>query len=488
MALAQIIERLRSQGTDDATYEAKSCTVGLSKDVWETVSAFANTRGGTLLLGVNEADGFTPVPDFPIDRVCDQFVSGIGDGGSRSVLENPPEYQIEREILDGRPVLVIYVDELPAAQKPCFIRARGIQGGGYKRVDDKDIRLSPNELYAIQSVTAVDASDRAPVDGASVDDLDEAVCEVLFSRALMLSPRSMRGADSIDERLKRLNLTNSQGDVVRAGLLVAGKYPQQFFPKLAVDIAAHIGTSKGGSGSLRFRDRVVCEGTIGEMIEDAVHAVAKNLKRRSTVSSLGRSDELEIPELVLREAVTNALVHRSYNPRFDGEAVSVDIFDDRVELTNPGGLWGKSWGDLADGRSCCRNATLMKLLSLVPLPSGAGAPAEGNGTGILLMMAEMEKRGLRPPEFYPAIDHFKVILWRPSERASAGSRVDFASDVSGIEQSLGEHSELSINELAKQNGLSLSQARRRVRELIAQGRIEATAAPTSRNRKYRLCR
>lgn len=62
----------------------------------------------------------------------------------------------------------------------------------------------------------------------------------------------------------------------------------------------------------------------------------------------------------LREAIANALIHRDYDSRFEGEAISIDIYEDRVEVVNPGGLWGgKSRANLADGRSCCRNATLM---------------------------------------------------------------------------------------------------------------------------------
>lgn len=94
-------------------------------------------------------------------------------------------------------------------------------------------------------------------------------------------------------------------------------------------------------------------------------------------------------------------MHRSYNDRFDGEAVAIDVFDDRVEITNPGGLWGKSKKDLVDGRSCCRNTTIMKLMSLVPLPSEQGSPAEGNGSGLLLMVNEMKANCLKEPEFYP---------------------------------------------------------------------------------------
>ena len=223
---------------------------------------------------------------------------------------------------------------------------------------------------------------------------------------------------------------------------------------------------------------------IGEMIEDAVRAVAKNLRRPSLVNGVGRIDELELPEAVLREAVTNALLHRSYNERFDGESVSVDVFEDRVEIDNPGGLWGKSPDDLADGRSCCRNPTLMKLMSLALLPSGSGSPAEGNGSGIPFMMSEMAARGLEPPEFYPALDHFKVVLRRPL--AASGRSDAVRRGANFVEQMLRSHGEMSLREIAQESDLTLNQARKRVKDLIAAGRVEATASPTSRNRKYRL--
>ncbi len=482
MFVNEILSVLRKQGRDDARYEAKSCTHDLSKDVWESVSAFANTNGGTLLLGVDERDGFVPVKDFQADRVCDQFVSGMGDGGSPSCLANPPEYHVERAAYEGEVVLVVHIDELPMSQKPCYIKARGVLGGSYKRIDDKDVRLSENEVYTLQSATVIDQSDRELVDGATVADLDETVYEAAFSRALQLAPRSMRGARDTLERLRRLNFTDSQGCVIRAGLLVAGEYPQQFFPKLHVDVAVHPGVAKGVSGELRFRDRTICEGTLGEMIEDALAAVAKNLRRRSVVRGLGRFDELEIPEIVLREAIANALVHRSYNKRFDGESVAVDVFDERVEITNPGGLWGKSKDNLADGRSCCRNATIMKLMSFVSPPSGIGFLVEGNGTGIPLMMAEMKKYRLDPPEFYPAMDHFKVILRRPNEE----DRRAVVATKTAIEVLLQRGGEMSIRELAEKSGMSISQARRRVKDLIECGVIETTAPTTSKNRKYRL--
>lgn len=483
--ISEVIRKLRKQGRDDADYEVKKCEKDLSNDVWESVSAFANTDGGTLLLGIDEESGFSFVQNFQMDRVCDQFVAGMADGeSSGGRLTNVPKYRINRISCDEGIALEIYISELDVAQKPCYITKRGIQGGSYKRIDDKDIKLSPNEIFEIQSATEVDNSDRTIVENAARVDLDANVYEAIFARALTVMPRSMRGANTVEDRLRRLNFVDPNDNVMRAGLLVAGVYPQQFFPKLNVDVAVHPGTEKSAGGALRFKDRTLCEGTLGEMIEDAIVAVSKNLRRRTVIEGLDRKDGLEIPETVLREAVTNALIHRSYNPRFDGEAVAIDIYDDRVEITSPGGLWGKSRADLADGRSCCRNATIMKLMSLAPLRNSQGTPAEGNGSGILLMINDMLANGLDQPEFYPRLDHFKVILRRPVPKENSQTLVEKGEGY--IENLLATKGEMSIRELAEETGMTINQVRRRVNKLLDAGIFEATAPKTSRSRKYRI--
>lgn len=323
-------------------------------------------------------------------------------------------------------------------------------------------------------------SDRDAVAGAGADDLDETLVDRTIDRAFSLTPRAMRGAPDKQTKLERLNILDSQGNVTKAGLLVVGTYPQQFYPKLFIDVAVHAGTQKGMAGSLRFMDRTICEGTLGEMISDAVAAVAKNLRRTSTVQGVSRVDSLEIPEEVLREAIANAVIHREYGDRFCGQSIAVDVFDDRVEVTNPGGLYGgKTRENLFDGSSRCRNATLVKLMSIVPLPDGAGSPAEGNGSSIPMMIDAMRAHGLAEPLFCPGFDRFKVVLYR-----SKIEPVDHGGGL--IVTALKHYGELGTRELAERTGLTISQVRSRVNALIAQGELEPTAPATSRNRKYRL--
>lgn len=161
-------------------------------------------------------------------------------------------------------------------------------------------------------------------------------------------------------------------------------------------------------------------GGLGEVIEDAVAATAKSLMRISTVEGSGRKDELEIPEEVLREAIANAVIHREYGPRHVGQSVTVDIYPDRVEITNPGGLWGgKTLDNIADGTSLCRNAALMRLMSAVELPGGAGRPAEGGGGGVPFMIRAMQSKTLTAPDFKADIDSFRVTLGRSGTEIAA---------------------------------------------------------------------
>ena len=411
--LIPIVERLRAQRTDDEYVEVKACAQEISKKLWESVSSFANTDGGLILLGLEETDNFRPVRRFAIDKVLDQFVTGMGDGDPNGArITQPPAYHLHRLTFEDSPVLAIEVEELGADEKPCYITGRGVVGGSYKRVDDKDVKLSPSEVYSLTNYFTPSRADRRAVESAVVSDLSSEIVDGILERER--DSRVLRGTTTSEEKLRRLGIIDETGGVTLAGLLVCGSYPQQFFPKLVVDVAVHPGVQKSDPASeMRFLDREVCEGSIGEVVETAYRAIVRNLRTYSIVRGSGRTDSLEIPEEVLREVLANAVVHREYGAYFEGQAVSVDVYTDRIEVTNPGGLWGgKTKENIGDGMSVCRNATLMKLMSMLVLPGGGGVPVEGNGSGVPLMRSAMASRALAEPEFDPRIDSFKVVLGR----------------------------------------------------------------------------
>lgn len=491
--LGLVVDRLRRQRADDGAVEVKACRHELGSSVWESISAFANTAGGILILGLDESAGFQPVDDFELERVRDQLVSGMGDGGQLGRLANPPQYELSRVQFEDSQVLAVVIQELDLRQKPCYIRARGIQGGSYKRVDDKDIRLSPSELFEMQGALLPSDAECALVAGATANELDQGLVDAIVAARKRQSARVFMGANTRESQLQRLGIMAEDGTLRLAGLLAAGLYPQQFFPRLFVDVAVHPDVEKAAPGQPRFVDRRMCDGPLSACIEDALAVLARNLRKTSHVVGAERHDEWEIPEEVLREALCNALVHREYAPLYVGEAVSVDVYPDRIEVRNPGGLWGgKTVESLGDGSSRCRNPRLMSLMGAVPLERG-GFIAESQGTGIRYMIREMAARSLPAPEFRVTADSFTVILRREvpgAVAAQAPEPVAPSLDTYFLEErilmELDARHPTSARELAERIGVGVARIRYLLPKLIERGKVAPTAGETSRNRRYVL--
>lgn len=410
--IRQILERLRRQGNDDGRFEAKSCATDIGSSVWESVSAFANTSGGTLLLGINEKNGFRPVDGFDQNVIASKLMEGMGDGNPQGVrLTNPPEYEISRCEYEHKPFLVVDIHENPIEAKPCYVTAKGPKSGGYRRMDDKDIRLSATEVFEFENATLPSPADRGIVPEATVNDLNAAAVDLVLTAHA--GSKALRGAGSRTEQLARLNMTDNNGRVRLAGLLAAGQYPQQYYPKLLIDVSVHPDIEKSDPSGPRFLDRVLCDGNMPEAIDQAVEAVANNLRTPTFVIGAGARTDTEIPREVLREAIANAVIHREYDSRFTGEAVAVDVYPDRVEVSNPGGLWGGvTLETIASGISRCRNTTLVQLMHKIPYSREGAVTVEGGGTGVLLIIREMASRALGAPKFEASPDHFKVTLAR----------------------------------------------------------------------------
>ncbi|MDT0157776.1 ATP-binding protein [Microbacterium sp. ARD32] len=549
------LARLRQQGTDDAHIEVKASARRLSSDVWDSVSAFANTTGGLIVLGLSESEGFAPVDGFEIDVVRDQFVEGMGDGGVQGVkLTNPPAYGMTREVVEGAPVLLITVAANQPGNRPCFVTAKGLPGGAYKRIDDKDVKLSATEVFEMQYELKVSDADRQIVEDADETDLDRQVLDDLIERRN--DSRALQGAQTREEKLARLNVVDKRGGVRLAGLLATAIYPQQFYPRLLIDVTVHPGNEKSLPGDdVRFLDRVECTGRLADVVDDAVRAVLRNLRTYSVIEGVSRRELPEIPTNVIREAIANAVLHREYSPLFIGQPVTVDIFADRVEITNPGGLWGGVTPEsLGDGTSRCRNQMLLPLMQHIAPTGKVGFVVEGQGSGIRLMFTEMEAHALARPTFSVGPDQVKVILKRhgaeiPEHRewlrqltdreltpyedaALLIARRDGQVSVDGLRDALridsdearrvlsrlrsegvlrgvrGEAFVLadgaplpseadaalirglrgsepqSVHEIAEWSGSSVGALRARLRRLVDDGWVQATAPPQSRNRKY----
>lgn len=271
--------------------------------------------------------------------------------------------------------------------------------------------MTATEVFEFENATLPSPADRGIVPEATTADLnDEAVERII---AIHEGSKALRGTTTRAEQMARLNMTDNSGRIRLAGLLAAGQYPQQYYPKLLIDVSVHPDVEKSDPDGPRFLDRVLCDGNMPEAIDQAVEAVARNLRSPTFVVGAGARTDTEIPREVLREAIANAVIHREYDARFTGESVAVDVYPDRVEVSNPGGLWGGvTLETIANGISRCRNTTLVQLMHKIPYSREGAVTVEGGGTGIPLIIREMTSRALGEPRFEAGPDRFKVTLAR----------------------------------------------------------------------------
>jgi ATP-dependent DNA helicase RecG len=179
-----------------------------------------------------------------------------------------------------------------------------------------------------------------------------------------------------------------------AGLLMFGKYPQEFEPQLFITFLQFYGTSdteKTPRGE-RFLDNRKFEGTIPEMIESAVNHVMASIRKSSLIEGLWRRDMPEYPEEAVREAVVNAVAHRDYSHFVRGSYIQIRLFADRLEVQNPGGLYGNVTEETLEQAQSTRNRVLMRLMEDLHL-------VENRGSGIRTMLTAMRNANLEPPQF-----------------------------------------------------------------------------------------
>lgn len=185
------------------------------------------------------------------------------------------------------------------------------------------------------------------------------------------------------------------------------KYPQGYFPQLCITAVSLPGTEQGtvGGDGERFIDNKRITGAIPDMLEEAVEFIRKNSRTKTIIDDNGhRADKPEYPIKAIREAVLNALVHRDYSIHTENVPIRIEMYRDRMEITNSGGLYEKiSIDALGKVRPETRNAALANMLELLKI-------TENRYSGIPTMRNEFANAGLPAPVFSAVHGEFKVIM------------------------------------------------------------------------------
>jgi ATP-dependent DNA helicase RecG len=413
MSITKIINQLREIGAEFEDVEVKAATGGLPESLLSTMSAFANTRGGLVVLGIDERTGFSAVgvrePSAMRDAVVDM---------AREKLTPALRPSVDIVSFEGTQLVVAEVMALDVRQQPCYVKTRGEYNGSYVRTGDGDHRLSVYELDRLRENSRQPRWDEEPASEATVDDLDPLVVVRLIAQAKRRSDRAFIGLTDEEVLLRLKILVRAEGKVVPslAGLLAAGLYPQEYFANLMISFVVYpfAKAGKSGPGGERFLDNVTLTGSIPDMLNGALGAIQRNLKVSSTIIGAGREDRWEIDLEVIREAIVNALMHRDYSPHARGTQVQIELYSDRLVVKSPGGVFGNIDMSMLglSGTSSSRNNRLSFMLQDVGELVTGRPIAENRGSGVSMMVEHVREWISAPPIFLTSLNEFTVIIPR----------------------------------------------------------------------------
>lgn len=484
--IVRLIGRMRRTGSDTQMCEVKEAVQGLPKSLAETLSAFSNMHGGLVILGISEKNGFHFAQGFDADRIYSQLQT-VGDA-----LTPPVRPEIERIPFEGHTIVVARVHELPGNLKPCHITAQGKYSGSFIRSGDGDRHLSAYEVDRLSEGSIQPQYDIEPVEQASVEDLNPETLRAVVRRARDLFPRVF-GRLADETILIQLGVLTRLGERVcptLSGLLAAGVFPQQYFPGLQIDFAVYPGTTKAGDPETgkRYLDAKELVGSIPDMLTDAVALVQQKMSTGAVVRGALRKDVTDYPLVAVREAIANALQHRDYSPEGRGTRVQVNMYSDRLEITNPGGLYGATTVESLgkEGISSTRNEFLSRLLTYTPYDGGF--VVENKGTGFMTIELALAQALMPPPKVQNSITFFSLSFEKRRRTADEMMSRSWARIDEAILAEMAEKGSLSIRELTEMSALSRVTISKHVRQLIKDARVEPTETKKSPKQRYRLVR
>ena len=487
--LGSAIDLMRKAGTDLRQFEVKAASEGLPGSLAESMSAFANKNGGTIILGIEEKSNFAPV-QFDVKKRQAQLAQAARDQLYPALNPSIDVYEFE-----GLPVIVCNVEELPAREKPCYVKAKGRVRGSYLRTGDGDYLLTPYEIDRLmENELQAARNDCATVEGATIADLDPALLKKWIAQERKDS--FGRTASLTDEELmanRNVAEFDDKGHGVPtvAGLLALGKYPQKFFPRLNVVFASYPSSEKGASGAVRFIDSANIDGPIPEMVLSTIQVISRNIRHGGIVEGALRDDIADYPLPAVREAVANALMHRDYSVEGQGSPVTVDLYPDRLEISNPGGLFGHLTVDRlgAPGATASRNQFLSRILGEVPYTDydgREGKVVENRGTGYPTIRQSLQDALMPDPVVKNDLGSFTIVLRHRKMSAQEAQGVSRDEVTDAILAYLGERESASSKEIAQAAGLHVKTIRKHLGRLQEDHLVEAIGPKNSPTRRYRI--
>jgi len=424
--------------------------------VMKTLVSFANTAGGVLLIGVEDGTRHVRGVGDPL-ALEERLANLISDRVRPSLLP-------DLEVLRWRGTHVLAVQVHPSPVRPHHVKDLGPEEGAFVRVGSTNRRADTAMIAELRRYARNQSFDEEPIPELNSEAIDFRAASEFFAQV-----RPLRKQD-----LRTLRITaDHQGREVPTvgGVILFGKDRTTHFPDAWIQVGRF-----QGSDRRRILDTDELRSYPPAAVEEAIGFVRRNTAREIVIEGARRADRWTYPLEAVREAVVNAVVHADYAQR--GAPTRISIFDDRMEVENPGLLpFGLTVEEIKGGVSKLRNRVIGRVFYELGL-------IEQWGSGIQRMTAACEQAGLPAPILEEVATHFRVTLIGQRERPPLLDETDEL-----VLEALGEGKGLSTAEIAGRLNLSSRATRSRLLTLTERGLVVVVGtSPNDPRRRYFLAR
>ena len=375
---------------------------------------------------------------------------------------------IEVDTIDGKSVIVIEI--YPGASRPYYIKSLGKEAGTYIRVSGTSRPADEAILKDLELQGTHHSFDEMVCIGHKYDaEKAEELC-IAIKRYMVEAVKTK----SEKEKVKDVTVQNliNWGIIknVDGTLLPTNAFAlltDNIFPFAKIQCALFKGTER-----VVFIDKRDFEGPLYEQIEEAYEFVLKHINLGAEIRGLVRKDVYELPTEAIREAIVNATTHRNF---LDRACVQVAVYDDRVEVTSPGMLYGGlTIEQIKEGGSKIRNRCIAEVFSRMKI-------IESWGTGIKRMFSSCKEYGVREPELLEIGDSFRVNLYRPSynevhQSSLKNSPKSSPKDVNQTQQKIldmiQENPKITQTAMAEKLDITPRAVKKNIKELVGNGLVE----------------
>jgi ATP-dependent DNA helicase RecG len=392
MEAIELVE-LTNRGEDSRTQFKQ--TITNAESLAGDLVAFSNSKGGRILIGVNDQGVVNGLSADDIRRI-NQLVSNTATNLVRPSV-NPTTENVS---VGGLLVIVVTVQE--GISKP-YADNNGVfwvkSGADKRRVTSRE-----EVQRMLQSADLVHA-DEVPVEGTTTGDIDLKHFGGFFKKQFR---KSFDQALDKDGRLPIGQLLNNLGlargaTLNLAGLMIFGNDPQLHRPAFVIKAVSFVGNDPAGD---KYRDSEDINGCLRDLHKKTMLFLKRNLRRIQGEKGINTEGDLEVPLAALEELVVNMLLHRDY---FISAPWRVFLFDNRIELISPGALPNNlTVENIRNGVSVIRNPLIASFAT-----KGNELPYRGIGTGIRRALAAVPNLDLVSSN---ELNLFTAIIPRPPER------------------------------------------------------------------------